>query len=223
MGEIKLIVTEEYPPFVTFEKIAVEDRAASEQMGYLMTKDVNMAYIMQRGSRDRVEKIAEEWLSQIQKQSLDGRYNSIWVEGYKKKFEMWKQGMEQEVSGSNIKNALFLTPAQINNYINGGVLTLEDLVNLSEEAIINFGFGSRSHKEEALKILNTNKSSEVLKNQLQDLREELKVIKALLDEKNNVEIVHPNKEIKEKKQAVSSLEVLPKRRGRPPKIKTSTE
>ena len=55
-------ITQARPPFVEFKQVAKHDPKRSEELGYRVTKNVDMAYIMQPGSRDQVEIEAKAWL-----------------------------------------------------------------------------------------------------------------------------------------------------------------
>ena len=65
-------VAEARPPYVTFEAVAVEDRAASIEAGYYKTRDVDFAFITPQGSKDRIERNVKDWFEQLEQQCQQG-------------------------------------------------------------------------------------------------------------------------------------------------------
>ena len=55
------------PPFVIFETRAVEDREQSIAEGHYVAKDVNYAIITPAGTKDRIEKVAEDFAAEVAK------------------------------------------------------------------------------------------------------------------------------------------------------------
>lgn len=144
------------PPYVEFKQVAVEDRQATIEQGRRITKDLNMAFIMQPGSKDQVEKIAEDWLAQIKNKMLTGApdaYPPEWVDGFHKKFEMWQAGIETPPNGTSLRQVAFLSPASIENYQAMRIITVEDLAAMDEVAIQHAGIGSRSDRDKARAFL----------------------------------------------------------------------
>lgn len=176
------------PPFVEFKQVAVEDRNASIEAGRRVTKNVNMAFIMQPGSRDQVEKVAEEWIEQIKRQAYAGHYPETWAQHFEAKFKAWLAGIETPDSGLPIKEWPVLSPAEAENLIAAKILTVEDLANLSEEAMANVGMGMRALRDKARAWLeaavDTGKSAErisALEAQVSDLIEQNKQLLAALN------------------------------------------
>jgi len=140
------------PPFVEFHQIAVEDRQATIESGRRTTRDVNMAFIMQPGGRDQVEKVAEDWLLQIKHKMLNGApdaYPPEWVDGFHKKYEMWKQGIDAPIDGTSLRQVSFLSPSAVENYLAMRIVTVEDLANMDEVAMQNAGMGARVDRDKA--------------------------------------------------------------------------
>lgn len=156
-------IHEARPPFVEFKKIAKHDPIRSEEVGYRVTKDVNMAFIMQPGSRDQVERIAEDWLASIKRKVLDNapdQYPQPWVDAFHQKFESWKTGHDAPVIGTSVKEWPLLSPAQVENFIAARILTVEDVAAMTEEAMGRVGMGARELKEKAIKWLTTKETAE---------------------------------------------------------------
>lgn len=177
------------PPFVEFKQVARHDPVKSEELGYRTTKNVNMAFIMQPGSRDQVEIEAEKWLESIRRKVLDATPDAFpmeWVDQFKKKYEMWKEGHEAPLDGTSIREWPLLSPAEVENFINMHILTIEDVANMTEEAMGRVGMGARGLREKAREWLqakdvagNALKENETLKQQLAEMAERL----AALEEK----------------------------------------
>lgn len=137
------------PPFVEFKQVAIEDREQSMAAGRRVTKNINMAFIMQPGSRDQVEKVAEEWIEQIKRQSYAGNYPETWAQAFEARFNAWLTGKETPESGLPVREWPVLSPAEAENLISAKVFTVEDLANLNEEAIANLGMGMRLLRDKA--------------------------------------------------------------------------
>jgi hypothetical protein len=82
------------PPYVTFEVRSVEDRAASMTAGHFVGKDVNYAIVTPSGSKDRIEKIAEEWLDGMAEGVRQERIPGEWLEAYTRKYKIWCETRE---------------------------------------------------------------------------------------------------------------------------------
>jgi len=171
------------PPFVEFKQIAKHDPKRSEELGYRVTKNVDMAFIMQPGSRDQVEIEAEAWLNSIKRKMLDATpdaYPQEWVDGFRKKYEMWKEGNEAPLNGTSVKEWPVLSPAQVQNFIALGLLTIEDVAAMTEEAMGRFGMGGRELREKAREWIsrkeltaNALKENEELKGLVAELKSRL--------------------------------------------------
>lgn len=179
------------PPFVEFKQIAIEDRNASIEAGRRVTKNVNMAFIMQPGSRDQVEKVAEEWIEQIKRQAYAGNYPETWAQGFDAKFQAWQAGNETPTYGLSVREWPVLSPAESENLVAAKVFTVEDLANLTEESMANIGMGMRALRDKARSWLDaaedTGKSAEriaALEAQVGDLIEQNKQLLAALNKKS---------------------------------------
>ena len=54
------------PAYVQFEVRAVEDRTATLESGHFVAKDVIYALVTPAGTKDRLEKNAEEWIKRME-------------------------------------------------------------------------------------------------------------------------------------------------------------
>lgn len=142
-------ILQDRPPTVEFKQIAIEDRDASIEAGRRVTRNVNMAFIRQKGGRDEAVKVAEEWIEQIKQQAYSGTYPEEWAQHFQAKFTAWLAGQELPENGLPIREWPVLSPAEVENLISANVLTVEDLAGLNEEAIANIGMGTRLLRDKA--------------------------------------------------------------------------
>src|SRR3979411_570319 len=110
-------IQEARPPFVEFKQVAVEDRNASIEAGMRVTKNVNMAFIQQVGSKDQVEKVAEDWLTQLKKQCYEGIQPEPWYRHFNEKYQDFLAGRETPEKGFPVREWPVLSPAEVENLI----------------------------------------------------------------------------------------------------------
>ncbi len=146
--------SEDRPPYVTFETKSVETRTPEGASAF---KDVHYAYITPMGSKDRIERVVDEWFPHLQTQVDQQRFRLEWLVAYKGAYEAWKAGEETPLSGTPIRTWPAVTPAQAATLIALQVLTVEDLAVLNEEGIKRLGMGGRSLKEKASNWLASSK------------------------------------------------------------------
>jgi len=187
------------PPYTEFKVIAKDDPKKSVELGYRVTKDVEMAFIMQPGSKDQVEMIASEWLASIKRKSLEGRadaYPPDWVDAFHKKYEAWKSGMEPPLNGTSVKQWALLSPAQAENFISLRILTIEDVAAMTEEAMARLGMGGRNLREQAREWLKGKQIADAAMTENLELKKRVQELEDLMKQ---------------------MLEAKPKK-GRPPKL-----
>mgnify|MGYP001276829933 CR=1 FL=1 len=142
-------ISENRPPYVTFELRAVEDREASIREGHYIAHDVAYAIITPQGSKDRIERVAEEWFVMLERQAQDNRFPREWARAYKAAFEEWKAGNEPAVNGTDVKNWPVLSPSQLRACLELRLRTVEDVAAMNEESILRLGMGGRTLKAKA--------------------------------------------------------------------------
>lgn len=132
------------PPFVWFEErefgINVE---ASEKLGRPIPKIVNFACVQQHGSKDVVDKIAEEWIPDLKRKASRGDYPHEWAEAFEKKYTAWKAGHELPVDGTPIATWQMLKREQAVRVKSAGVLTVEDLAQYPDSSLSILGLDGR--------------------------------------------------------------------------------
>lgn len=182
-------VAESRPPYVTFELRAVEDRAASIANGAYAVKDVPFAIITPQGSKDCIERVADEWFAQMEEQTRQGRFPREWLTAFQGAFEAWKKGTEPVVNGTDIRNWPAASPAQVKTLQQLHIRTVEDLASANEETIHRLGMGGRGLKAKAQSWLDsardTGKQAEAvaaLQAENSDLRDRCETLDKRLSE-----------------------------------------
>lgn len=158
------------PPYVEFITRAVEDRSSEAKLGVYMTKDVVYALITPAGSKDRIERVAEEWLEHITQQARQGNFDSSWVQHYKSAYAEWMAGNEVPVHGIPIKGWQLASPATQENLIRMNIRTVEDLAQANENALQMIGMGGRALKDQAIAWLQQGRDQGVVALEITDLK-----------------------------------------------------
>lgn len=188
------------PPYVRFKRIAVRDHAASHEAGYEVTRDEDFACITPPGSRDCVEKVAKEWLKEIEAKSRSGDqgWPFEFVQGFKMAYEQYLQQNEVPPIGTPIRSFLLLQPSEQQRCISANILTVEDLAVANEQSLSRIGMGARHMSEKAASWLKTRSDgtaqvtteninlraeNQQLREQLDKAREEIKLLERDLKSK----------------------------------------
>jgi hypothetical protein len=146
-------VFEDRPPYVRFERRAVEDRAASVASGHYVAKDEDFALITPMGSKDTIERKVDEWFPQLAQQVQEQRFQPGWLRAYQESYNAWKEGREMPLSGTPIMSWPAASPAQVQAILGARVRTVEDLANANEETLHRIGMGGRALKQRAVEWL----------------------------------------------------------------------
>jgi len=194
-------IAEERPPYVQFELRAVEDRNATIESGHYCSRDVAYALITPAGSKDRIERDAEEWIAHITQQVRDERFPAQWLAAYRSAFEEWKKGNEPVLDGMDVKNWPAASPAQVKMLLNWNIRTVEDLANANEETLRRLGMGANALKERAREWLSAADGKGKFAEQIAALRAELTDMK-LENAKLREELKKP--EVEQGRAAVQS-------------------
>lgn len=150
------------PPYVVFETRAVEDRTESIKAGYPVYRDVDYACVTQAGSKDTAEKLASEYLAQLQRRAMEtngeeGQWHRKLADYLRDQYDAWKKGQELPEMGVPIRTSLMFTPAQVKALLNANVRTVEDLAAANEQTLAMIGMGGRQLKDMATNSLNAAK------------------------------------------------------------------
>jgi len=141
------------PPYVTFELRAEEDRTASIEAGKYVARDIAYALITPQGSKDRVERRADEWLAHISAESRDGRFPEAWLEHYRKAFLAWESGHELPTTGTPLLTWPAISPASVKMLLDLNIRTVEELAQTTEEGLSHMGMGARALKQRAIDFI----------------------------------------------------------------------
>lgn len=168
------------PPFVQFEYRAVEDRSASIERGCYVSRDVAFAIITPAGSKDRIEKIAEDWLADMKMQVSQERLPNEWFQHYRTVYAAWKEGREVPETGISVRNWPVASPAQVEMLLNLRIRTVEELATCNEEAISRMGMGGRALKQKAVDWLSAAEKTGKDVENTASLRAEIEQLKLTL-------------------------------------------
>lgn len=158
------------PPFVTFEVRAIEDRTESLAQGHYVPKDVYFAIITPAGSKDRIEKVAEDWLKDLEEGVRQERFSAEWLRQYRKAFEGWVETRQMPEFGTSVMNWPALSPAQVRILQDSNLLTIESVAEANEESIQRMGMGGRALKSRAQAWLDSIGTTGKVSAQLDELR-----------------------------------------------------
>lgn len=137
------------PPYVSFHKVPVEDKAASREQGHYVAKDVDYVHVTPPYSKDLNKFKVTDWLVQLERDARNNRIPPEWVENYKKQYRAWCEGQELPPNGSPIKGWGVISPAQQETLIRLNILTVEDLAAINDEGIRRIGMGAVDLKNKA--------------------------------------------------------------------------
>lgn len=166
------------PPYITFEKRAVERRKTAEEGGEVFYVDVDFAMVTPHGSKDTVEKVVEDWLKQLKFEVQQQRFPQEWLNSYKASYEAWRNDQEPPLDGTDVRNWAAASPAEIKALIAARILTLEILATANEETIGRLGMGGRALKDKAIDYLTAKEGTAPLVQQLSALRSTVNALEA---------------------------------------------
>lgn len=173
-------VKESRPPFIEFEKRAVEDRTRSIAEGKWASKDVDFVCVTPAGSKDRMECEVANWFSRVEQSVKDGRVPATWFEHYKHSYKLWQTGQEIPLNGTPIRTWPPASPSEAKRAVDMGILTVEDAAEMNEECLGRFGMGGRSFKQRAADWIAATKTGKAA-GELTTLRAENANLKIRLD------------------------------------------
>ena len=139
----------ERPAYVRFERVAVEDKAASSKEGRYIALDVDMALITPPYSKDVFKIKVSQWFENLKQDLQNGRIREEWIDDYHKQYDRWKKGEEIPLNGTAIKGWGVISPAQQATLIGMQVLTVEDLASMNDEGVKRVGMGGNDLKNQS--------------------------------------------------------------------------
>lgn len=103
-----------------------------------------MVKLMQHGDKFSVtEKIAEEWLAQIQQRALQGMYDPTWAAQFKLEYESFLKGNELPREGTPIRTWGAISREQGTRLIGMNITTVEDLAAQPDASLGQIGLDGR--------------------------------------------------------------------------------
>lgn len=144
-------------PYVQFEMRPTEDRTQVSPDGISTYVDKAWAIVRAPGSKDSLEKLADEWIAGLRAYAKDGRVPREWPTEYAQALEKWKKGEEIPLHGTPIKSWPPLSPAQRKNVLTAGILTVEDLAAANDEMRGLIGMGGHAVHQMAVRWLAESK------------------------------------------------------------------
>lgn len=189
------------PPYVQFENRVVEDREASIAAGHFVGKDVVFAIVTPAGTRDRIERDAEEWLENVKEGVKQERMPSFWYDAYKRALQDFRESRETPEFGTPIMDWPGASPAQIKLLLDIGIRTIELLADANEETVQRIGMGGRALKQKAQAWLDAS----IGKGKVAAELEKLRVANATL-EKRDAEREEEFKKLKAQVAALTTKE-----------------
>jgi hypothetical protein len=139
----------ERPAYVRFERVPVEDKAASLRDGHYVAKDIDYVLVTAPYSKDIFKQKVTSWLSEMKVQIQSERMSPILFTQYQDAYKAWLAGQEIPLHGSPIKGWGVLSPAQQETLIHSNILTVEDLAGITDEGIRRVGMGAVDLKKKA--------------------------------------------------------------------------
>lgn len=146
------------PPHVIFERRAEEDRQASIEAGRYISRDVDYAIVTPSGSKDRVERVVSDWFTMLAGEVRAERWPQAWLDQLKSGYDAWTRGQTPPEHGTPLSTWPALSPAQVKNWAQIGIRTIEELAEANEETLSAYGMGSRDMKSRAGLFLENAKS-----------------------------------------------------------------
>lgn len=183
------LTKDERPPYLRFEKRAIENKVETLKQGHYVAKDVDYVYVTLPGGRDVFASEVNKWLEKQAVYAKAGRINPQWLEIYKEAYARWGRGEEIPENGTPIKGWQALSPSQTEIVLRAGIRTVEDLAVCNDEALRRFGMGGRDLVNKAkswLKGANDHGKVAMQNAALEKENENLKVTVESLEEKVSI-------------------------------------
>lgn len=149
------LTKDERPPYINFEKRAIENKVETLKQGHYVGKDVDYVYVTLPGGRDVYASKVDVWLEKQTTYARNGRIKQEWLDYYIKSYRQWQQGEEIPENGTPIKTWSALSPNQIQIILGARIRTVEDLAQANDEGLRRLGMGGRDLVNKAKSWLNS--------------------------------------------------------------------
>lgn len=142
--------------------------------------------IRQHGDKfSATEKNADEWLSHISREALEGRYDASWVAQFKLEYDAFLKGNELPRDGTPIRTWGAISREQGTRLIGMSITTIEDLAACPDSGLGDLGLDGRYLRDLAKNFLDSGKGTNAMAKKLADFeqlnRDQADTIKALSD------------------------------------------
>jgi hypothetical protein len=166
-------MSEARPAYVIFETRAVEDREQSIAQGHFVAKDVHFAIVTPAGTKDRLEKVATDWLRDLEEGVKQERIPMEWMQAYRKRYEAFLESREIPEDGIPVTDWPQASPAVVKMLLDISVRTVEQLAEANEETVNRIGMGGRALKAKAQAYLDASKGDGKVSAELDKLRQQV--------------------------------------------------
>lgn len=171
-------IFDKQPPFVRFEEREMGlDADATEKAGRPIPRVVVMACVTPHGSKDVVERIADDWLKQIRRQAMSGQYNLEWVRFFDEQYKEWTKGNELPREGTPIATWPMTTNESRRRIRAAGFSTVEDLAQVPDSGLMSIGMDGRYWRDTARGWLNEAKDKGLNAKALADANVQIEELK----------------------------------------------
>ena len=177
----ELLDRKDRPAYVRFERVPVEDMAASKSAGHYVARDVDYALITPPYSKDVFKIKVEQWKMNMKQDVHNQRMPEEWMVNYLKAYEMWRNGQEMPLSGTPIKGWGVISPAQQETLIRMMVLTVEDLAAINDEGVKRVGMGGLDLKNKAVAWLSQLNDKGPLTQEIAAVKKENDILKSSVE------------------------------------------
>lgn len=151
---------EDYPPAVTFEEWEIEDRDATIRDGEFVGKPVIMAIIVPANSKDKIERVYDDWIKQLRGEVKKDRFPLPWFQAIQKNYQAWVDDVPAPSFGTPISTWKHATP-QLRKACNANnIHTIEELAEVDVEQYSRLGKTFITLHNKALKYVNQEKIEE---------------------------------------------------------------
>lgn len=212
---VDLATREERPPYVRFERRAIEDKPASLAAGQWVGKDVDYVKITPAYTKDVIVRDVDGWFAKMQQDERNGRIPNTWIPYYKRAYDAWKGGQEPPLDGTPIRGWLALSPADQERVCGANIHTVEDLAQATEDSLRRLGMGGVRLKNLAIATVKAASGGGKLAMENAELKAQLELTQqnlATVNEQLNTLKVYvrqnmPQQEVAPKLEATPQVEI----------------
>lgn len=184
--------------FVRFYKRFVRNNYQSELQGRPVEEQKDFVEIREPG--------AKSW--------YNGEPTADHIFRFKPLYEEFKAGNQAKETGTPLEYLTRLTPGEIEVYNTNKLFTIEQLANLSDSACDGLSFGTLENRSAArayLKVATDTLAQQKAEKEIQELRDQLAELRALVSNKTTEEATEPAKvgRPRKVKQEAEQIGILP--------------